>query len=63
MVTFTFLEHRDHGGPGNPPLGLVNVDLFLKVLLTSATESVITQSSGTAGAVMHGSVLLASKRA
>jgi hypothetical protein len=31
--------------------------------LTSATESVIIQSSGTAGALMHGSVLLASKRA
>jgi hypothetical protein len=35
----------------------------LKVLLTLATESVITQSSGTAGALMHASVLLASKRA
>uniref|UniRef100_A0A8C7F5V7 Family with sequence similarity 120 member C n=1 Tax=Oncorhynchus kisutch TaxID=8019 RepID=A0A8C7F5V7_ONCKI len=33
------------------------------VLLTSAAESVITQSSGTAGALMHVSVLFASKRA
>ena len=32
-----------------------------KVLLTSATESVITQSSRTAGALMHASVLLALK--
>jgi hypothetical protein len=31
--------------------------------LASATESVITQSSGTAGAVMHVSMLLASMRA
>ena len=31
----------------------------LKVLLTSAAESVITQSSGTADAIMHVSVLLA----
>ena len=36
---------------------------YLKVLLTSAAESVITQSSGTAGALMHVSVLLASKLA
>jgi hypothetical protein len=36
----------------------VNVDLFLKVLLAFALESVITQSSGTAGALMHVSVLL-----
>jgi hypothetical protein len=38
----------------------VNVDLF-KGLTTSALESVITLSSGTVGALMHGSVLLASK--
>ena len=31
--------------------------------LTSAADSVITQSSGTAGALMHISVLFASKRA
>ena len=42
-------------------VGLVNVDLFKG--LTSATESVITQSSVTADPVMHTSVLLASKRA
>jgi hypothetical protein len=35
----------------------------LKVLLTSATERVITQSSGTAGALMHASVLFPLKRA
>ena len=34
-----------------------------KVLFTSATESVITQSFKTAGALVHASVLLASKRA
>jgi hypothetical protein len=39
--------------------GLVNVDLSKG--LTLAAESVITQSSGTAGALMHVSVLLASK--
>ena len=33
----------------------------LMVLLTSAEESVITQPSGTADALMHVSVLLASK--
>ena len=37
--------------------------LFLKVLLTSATESVIIQSSIISGALMQASVLLASKRA
>ena len=35
----------------------------LKVLLTSAMESEITHSSGTAGALIHDSVLLASKLA
>ena len=35
----------------------------LKVLLTSAAESVITQSSGTADALMHVSVFLSSKQA
>ena len=35
----------------------------LKVLLTLTMEIVITQSSRAAGALMHGSVLLASKRA
>ena len=39
-----------------------NLKECLKVLLTSVTESVITQSFRTAGALMHGSVLLASKR-
>ena len=39
----------------------VNVDLFKG--LTSATESMISQSSGTAGALIHASMLLASKRA
>ena len=46
--------------PGNPagpaPLCLLTC---LKVLLTSATEIVVTQSSGTADALMHASVLLA----
>ena len=44
-------------GKSSDPAGL------LIVLLTSATESVITQLSGTAGALKHASVLLASKRA
>ena len=50
--------------PGNPfgPTAL-RILTYLKVLLTSAVESVITQSSGTAGALMRVSVLLASKRA
>ena len=48
--------------PGNPSGPAVLLMLTcLKVLLTSATESVITQSSRTAGALVHASVLLASK--
>ena len=50
--------------PGNPsrPEALWMLTC-LKVLLTSAVESVVTQSSGTADVLMHDSVLLASKRA
>ena len=48
-----------HGNPSGP--AALCMLTCLKVLLTSATESVITQSSGTAGALMHVSVLLASR--
>ena len=56
--------HARSTRPGNPsgPAALCMLTC-LKVLLTSATESVITQLSGTADALMHASVLLASKRA
>ena len=54
--------HAQSTRPGNPSspeaLGMLTC---LNVLLTSATESVITQLSGTADALMHASVLLASK--
>ena len=54
--------HARSTRPGNlSACGIVNVDLFKG--LTSAAKSVITQSSGTADALMHVSVLLASKRA
>ena len=56
--------HARSARPGNPsgPAAL-RMLTCLNVLLTSAAESVITQSSRTAGALMHVSVLLASKRA
>ena len=56
--------HVQSTGPGNlsGPSALCMLTC-LKVLLTSVMESVITQSSATAGALMHGSVLLTSKRA
>ena len=47
------------GSPSGPAALYVN--LFKGYI--SATESVITQSSGTAGALMHVSVLSSSKRA
>uniref|UniRef100_A0AAZ3QDM5 Constitutive coactivator of PPAR-gamma-like protein 2 n=1 Tax=Oncorhynchus tshawytscha TaxID=74940 RepID=A0AAZ3QDM5_ONCTS len=54
-ITFPcWSAHARSTPPGNPSG---------PVLLTSAAESVITQSSGTAGALMHVSVLFASKRA
>ena len=52
--------HARSTRPGNP-CRLVNVDLFKG--LTSPAESVITQSSGTAGALLHVSVPFASKQA
>jgi hypothetical protein len=48
--------------PGNPS-GLVNVHLFKVLTHIGYRESMITQSSGTAGAFMHASVLLAWKQA
>ena len=50
--------HAQSTRPGNP-----SMLTCLKVLLTCVTERVITQSSGTADALMHASVLLASKLA
>ena len=54
------LSTRPSSPSGPAALGMLT---YLKVLFTLATESVITQSSRTAGAVLHASVLLASKRA
>ena len=59
LASWSAHAHSTH--PGNPS-GPVNVDMF-KGLLTSCAESVITQSSRTAGALMHASLLLASKQA
>ena len=54
--------HAHSTRPVNPsgPCGLANVDLFKGLIHIGC---VITQSSGTAGALMHVSVLFASKRA
>ena len=48
--------------PGNPsgPTAFKQVNIY-KVLLTSATESMITQLSGKAGSLMHALALLALK--
>ena len=58
MSVKTLDRSSAHARPGNP-CGLENGDLFKG--LTSAAESMDTQSSGTADALMHVSVLLMSR--
>ena len=62
LASWSAHARSTHNGNPSGPAALLMLT-YLKVLLTSAAESVITQSSRSDGALMHVSVLFASKRA